>query len=161
VYASFLLKYSKSYLHTCIIFYMFILFFPSMLRTRTCHVPLAFWPPSVYTPPPSHLPPRFFETLRHLYPFLSLLLSINQRFLPFARFVRHRSSTMNTVRYASVIRERKEKKEKKRRKRVPYKPQELTRPASSVYVCTYVLCVCVCFHMCIRVCINLILSSYR
>lgn len=37
MYASFLLKYSKRYLHTCYNFYMFILF--AMPRARTCHIP--------------------------------------------------------------------------------------------------------------------------
>lgn len=111
MYASFLLKYSKSYLHTCIIFYMFIpfFFFLSFNATRadvSCPSRVSGFP----SPSPLTLPERFFETRCHPCPFLSLLLSVNQRFLPFARFVRHRSSTMNTVRYASAIRERKEKK---------------------------------------------------
>lgn len=62
MYASFLLKYSKSYLHTCIIFYMFTPFiFPSMPCARTCHILSRFG----YTPLPDAF---FFETPRHLYP---------------------------------------------------------------------------------------------
>lgn len=182
MYASFLLKYSKSYLHTCIIFYMFILFF-------------FFFSFNATRADVSHPSPRFGYTQslpryrilhgrkQRFVTFLPLSLSIDLQLLPFSlsingfyfslRFVRHRSSTMNTVRYASAIRERERKKKEKknkRRKRVPRKSRELTRPASSVYVYVYVrtyicmmrvcLCVCVLFtHVYPYACINLILSS--
>lgn len=109
MYASFLLKYSKSYLHTCIIFLYVYSFFFLQCHARGRVTSLSRFR---YTPFPTHVSKTFHHFLPFSLSIYLLLLSINQRFLSSARFVRHRSSTMNTMRYASAIREQEKKKEK-------------------------------------------------
>lgn len=75
MYASFLLKYSKSYLHTCIIFYMFILFFFLQCHTRGRVISLSRI--GIHPHPPPTLLTRFcfskrFVTLAPFSPSFSL-----------------------------------------------------------------------------------------
>lgn len=148
MYASFLLKYSKSYLHTCIIFYMFILFcFFNATRADVSHpsyVSDTFFPLSSAQ--------RFFETPRHLCPFLSFLFSIDDFYL-FAHFVRHRSSMMNTVRYASAIREREEKKGKRKKKKKGASQISGTDTSGFECICMYAY-VCSVYTCLLRTCVS-------
>lgn len=145
MYASFLLKYSKSYLHTCIIFILFYFtFFQCHARGRVTSLL------------------HFERNLRisPLMPYSSFLLSLSlflssffrhfclQPFLPFAHFIRHRSPMMNTVRYDSAIMERKGKR-KQRKEEKKYLAEKLTRPA---FECLYV-------YMYVRVCIYMFLCE--
>lgn len=156
MYASFLLKYSKSYLHTCIIFYMFILFFFSFNATRAD----VSYPSRVlgYTPiPPPTLLTRFcfskrFVTLAPFSP--SFSLSIGDFYLSLVLLgTDHRWWTQWGTPARPGSEKGKKMKKKEEEKGCLANLWELTRPASSVYVCTRTYVGYACSFRCVCVCV--------
>lgn len=139
--------------------YVYSFFFPSMPHARTCHIPLAFW-----NTPPS-LPTRFcfskrFVTLAPFSP--SFSLSIGDFYLPLVLLgTDHRRWTQWGTPARSGSEKKKKWKKKEEEKGCLANLWELTRPASSVYVCTrtYVgyacscLCVCVYIYVYVYACV--------
>lgn len=158
MYASFLLKYSKSYLHTCVT-YMFILSCRALARAHADVSHPSHRAHSSHSPKrPSDFSPLIFSQLSLFlsFLFLSLVLSLISS-LFFVCFIRHRSSTMNTVRYESAIKRREgnpKRKEKKSRRRVPRGSWHVRYVRLFVYMYNALyfvrMCLCICLSGAVR-----------
>lgn len=147
MYASFLLKYSKSYLHTCIIFYMFILFF-FFLQCHTRGRVISLSRIGIHPHPPPTLLTRFcfskrFVTLAPFSP--SFSLSIGDFYLSLVLLGTDHQWWTQWGTPARPGSEKEKKNEKKRRrKRVPRKPLGTdTSGFECICMYAYVCWVCV------------------
>lgn len=160
MYASFLLKYSKSYLHTCIIFYMFIPFFFLQCHARGRVISLSRFGYTLIPPPnPSQrVSSKRFVTFAPFSP--SFTLSISDFYLSLVLLgTDHRRWTQwgTPARSGS---EKKKKRGKKRRRRKGGCLANLGNWHVRLRVYMYVrIWVCVCVLVCVCTCARVLICA--